>query len=444
MEVSLSILSLSQYVSKYSRRHVFRDLRPYVCTFTKCQNAEKLYATRHEWLYHEMQMHRRKWVCNEECGEEFWSRAEMAGHIPECRRESLTDAQLQIMLDINERPMDDSEGSHCPLCSEGSMSLRRLKPHLAQHLEELSLFVINRSQEEGDDDDCSLASGLAAQAELSRDTVSTSIPGSRISNLSGEDGENISLAKSDIKKSHQPPVENFTAVANARELDSATKAKQWVADIRIPRSTSPSSAQHSTAISAEPPLPVRELSADEQYVMEAFERHADHCYQCNNPLQVDQENRTFCERGQQYAKDVSDYIYSKNGKAHSVVDRELNQPTLVRIPHDCVATHDLLLSIEDGLRIHPEERRSKPVVHDSMAPVISYDRIYPVAPKRSKPATEILEREPGKIRSRRVIVYPTPRHGSPSRGSLYDADAADRIEMVKESSRIYRRTDYTQ
>ncbi|KAL3477454.1 hypothetical protein BJX99DRAFT_226268 [Aspergillus californicus] len=42
------------------KRHVFRDLRPYVCTFTECQNAEKLYATRHEWLYHEMQMHRRK------------------------------------------------------------------------------------------------------------------------------------------------------------------------------------------------------------------------------------------------------------------------------------------------------------------------------------------------------------------------------------------------
>ncbi|KAL4885300.1 hypothetical protein BJY04DRAFT_180563 [Aspergillus karnatakaensis] len=193
---------------------------------------------------------------------------------------------------------------------------------------------------------------------------------------------------------------------------------------------------------AEPVLPVRELEADEQYVMMAFERHADHCYQCNDPAQVHEEDRSLCDRGHQYAIDVAAYLYSKNGKAYSVVDRDLNQPTLVRIPRDCIATRALLLSIEDGLRLQRKEKARKPSIDNSKAPIISYDPTYPVPPRRSQTVTEIIEREPRTLKSRRVIVYHSPHRGSPSRGSLYDADAADRVERVKETSRIYRPAEY--
>ncbi|KAL2853489.1 hypothetical protein BJY01DRAFT_65357 [Aspergillus pseudoustus] len=193
---------------------------------------------------------------------------------------------------------------------------------------------------------------------------------------------------------------------------------------------------------AEPVLPVRELEADEQYVMTAFERHAERCYQCNDPLNVQQEDRALCDRGHQYAIDVAAYLYSKNGKAYSVVDRDLNQPTLVKIPRNCVATRGLLLAIEDGLRLQRKEKVRRPVIVDEPnAPIISYDRTYPVPPRRTSTVTEIIEREPRTIKSRRVIVYPSPHRGSPSRGSLYDSDAADRVERVKESSRVYRK-DY--
>ncbi|KAL2866463.1 uncharacterized protein BJX67DRAFT_381981 [Aspergillus lucknowensis] len=193
---------------------------------------------------------------------------------------------------------------------------------------------------------------------------------------------------------------------------------------------------------AEPVLPVRELEADEQYVMTAFERHADHCYQCNDPLQVHQEDRSLCDRGHQYAVDVAAYLYSKNGKAYSVVDRDLNQPTLVKIPRNCVATRGLLLAIEDGLRLQRKEKAHKPVVDGPTSPIISYDRTYHIPPRRTSTVTEIIEREPRTVKSRRVIVYPSPHRGSPSRGSLYDSDAADRVERVKESSRVYRPAEY--
>ncbi|THC93642.1 hypothetical protein EYZ11_006892 [Aspergillus tanneri] len=196
----------------------------------------------------------------------------------------------------------------------------------------------------------------------------------------------------------------------------------------------------------QPVLPVRELEADEEFVIAAFERHASHCYRCADPLQVQQEDRSLCDRGHQYALDVAEYIYSKKGKAYSVVDRELNQPTLVKIPRTSVAVRGLLLAIEDGLRLHRKELQKS----TQSAPVISYDRTYLVPPRRaatqpaaSQPAAynEIIEREPRSLKRRRVIIYPSPR-GSPSRGSLYEADAADRVERFKGSSRIYRPAEY--
>jgi hypothetical protein len=81
-----------------------------------------------------------------------------------------------------------------------------------------------------------------------------------------------------------------------------------------------------------------------------------------------------------------------------------------------------------------------------VAPIISYDRTYPIAPRQATTqqpiaCNEIIEREPRTLKRRRVIVYQSPR-GS-SRGSLYDSDAADRVERSKESpSRIYRPTGY--
>lgn len=187
----------------------------------------------------------------------------------------------------------------------------------------------------------------------------------------------------------------------------------------------------------EPVVLVRELHADEEYVMMAFERHADHCTRCADPLRAHEKGHSLCNRGHQYAIDVTEYMYSKNGKAHSVVDRERNQATLVKIPRDCAATRGLLIAVENGLRLR---RRAQ----DHQRPIISYDQTYPVPPRRPAPQPaayhEIIEREP-RTPKRRVIVYPSPR-SSPSRGSLYNSDAAARVERYHGSLRVYRPGEY--
>jgi hypothetical protein len=45
------------------RRHVFRDLRPYVCTSEDCQNGGKLYVSRYDWMHHELQIYGRNYAC---------------------------------------------------------------------------------------------------------------------------------------------------------------------------------------------------------------------------------------------------------------------------------------------------------------------------------------------------------------------------------------------
>lgn len=194
----------------------------------------------------------------------------------------------------------------------------------------------------------------------------------------------------------------------------------------------------------EPVVLVREPHDDETYVMTAFERHANHCAQCADPLRTHQEGRTLCDRGHGYAVDVADYIYSKNGKAYSAIAREHNQSTLIKVPRAFMAVRRLLLAVEEGLRLHRKQENQ-----NRMAPIISYDSTYPIAPRRSSTQQpiqyhQIIESQPRTPKRRRVTIYPSTldSRDSPSRGSLYDSDAADRIERNQTSSRVLRPSEY--
>ncbi|KAL4949685.1 hypothetical protein BDW69DRAFT_173841 [Aspergillus filifer] len=211
-------------------------------------------------------------------------------------------------------------------------------------------------------------------------------------------------------------------------------------------------------ITAEHAIPVRRLEDDERLVAHDFQRHVDHCGQCGHFLHGSERREvtrkamkdSLCERGILYAKDVNEYIYCKGGRTYSAVARDINQPTLVKVPREFESTRALLLEIEDGLSLEREQKEYTAVqpVKRSTSPVISYDRTYHVAPRRTQTqdVTEIIERQPRNIKTRRYIVYHSPSRSSsarvsPSRGSLYDSDAADRHERVR-SSRIYRPAEY--
>jgi hypothetical protein len=91
-------------------RHVFKDLLPYICIFSKCSSPNKLYDSRHEWFRH------------------------------------IRTSHMQCMS--AEQPLNMS----CPLCGSEPLYSAEFERHVAKHLEELALFVLPNEVTDDDDD----------------------------------------------------------------------------------------------------------------------------------------------------------------------------------------------------------------------------------------------------------------------------------------------------
>ena len=85
-------------------RHIFKDIRPYVCTFADCSMPDSLYDSRREWYFHEITEHHR-------------------------------------------------ENYVCALCKNTLKSSKQYGRHVAHHLEELALFALPRIEMDHADDD---------------------------------------------------------------------------------------------------------------------------------------------------------------------------------------------------------------------------------------------------------------------------------------------------
>src|SRR6266487_4542427 len=76
------------------RKHVLTDLTPYVCTFEQCAKAETMFESRSEWYTHELQFHRREWVCGEQGHKVHSSQSAFESHLRQYHDNGLSEAQL--------------------------------------------------------------------------------------------------------------------------------------------------------------------------------------------------------------------------------------------------------------------------------------------------------------------------------------------------------------
>lgn len=195
---------------------------------------------------------------------------------------------------------------------------------------------------------------------------------------------------------------------------------------------------------------VRNIHDDEKLVLLEFERHTGCCTQCT--LALEERREDLCDDGRRHAIDVTGYLYSKDSKLFSVVDKESGHPMRIRLPREANSVLTLLDAVEKGLDLKtPSRGRAPPVrpLSASRRPLIEYvrPRSYSPSPEQEPEVepTRIIERSP-KGSKRRTIVY-QPSRSSPSRspssrGSLYGADVYTRVERRYESTNVHRKSDY--
>ena len=170
---------------------------------------------------------------------------------------------------------------------------------------------------------------------------------------------------------------------------------------------------------------------DERDAMQHFAGHASHCPRCVDPYHAYMKGGTLCDRGNAYARDVAQYIYSKNGKAFSVIDRDASDIRVqIEIPPRCEAVRRLLNAVDKGLKIR----------NHTLRPVVAYDRTYPLAERKRLPERrdghDVLEvapqrreegkRSEGSERKRDIAFVPS------GVGSLYEKDEEERRRRRRE------------
>ena len=107
-------------------RHIFKDIKPYVCTLTDCSQPDRLYDSRCEWFAHETTEHYR-------------------------------------------------DGFVCALCKDNLNSSKPYGRHVAWHLEELALFALPRNEMEDaeDDDNENIAMASSSENHVAMDSQSS-------------------------------------------------------------------------------------------------------------------------------------------------------------------------------------------------------------------------------------------------------------------------------
>ncbi|KAK0792118.1 hypothetical protein LTR59_008614 [Friedmanniomyces endolithicus] len=159
------------------KKHVFRDLRAYVCTFKDCK--EGLFEDRQTWFEHELSQHRRHWVCLSCPGKIFDTATAFRQHLQVVHLQRVHQhpaggitPEVDLLLEASSRPSDRISTSACPFCDTWETRVRQstsailrnqtgesptvdaryFRRHVAEHQEQLALSALPISFNDNDGD----------------------------------------------------------------------------------------------------------------------------------------------------------------------------------------------------------------------------------------------------------------------------------------------------
>lgn len=146
------------------RKHVLRDLQPYVCTYPDCDLLEHFFDSRREWHNHETQRHRGKWFCGVTKHLQYTERTDFLTHMKHAHETTFKDSQLPLLPDMFQC-VSGSEDGICNLCKK---SCKGLKSHVSRHLEQIALFALPRVNETEELNSHSLGQNVNSLADVGR------------------------------------------------------------------------------------------------------------------------------------------------------------------------------------------------------------------------------------------------------------------------------------
>ncbi|CVL02217.1 uncharacterized protein FMAN_08287 [Fusarium mangiferae] len=135
------------------KRHVFGDLRPYTCLFSRCAESNTDFDRRHRWQLHVSQYHWRTWSCPFNCGSTFQSGVELRDHIRHKHLPNASDEHLNTVVARGEVSVSSDVTQECPLCRRAISGLKSYIKHVGRHLEQLALFALPSIGDEQLEDD---------------------------------------------------------------------------------------------------------------------------------------------------------------------------------------------------------------------------------------------------------------------------------------------------
>lgn len=133
--------------TKFSRRHVFADIKPYICTFSGCADELKAFPTRKLWEDHEFSLHRQSkfWACTQ-CPNKSQTTEDFRSHLINEHHIKFSRTQFQRVSQIAERSEQQAmDKQECPLCLEvPGKSKRHFITHVGKHMESIALASLPR------------------------------------------------------------------------------------------------------------------------------------------------------------------------------------------------------------------------------------------------------------------------------------------------------------
>ncbi|OAA58663.1 Homeodomain-like protein [Cordyceps fumosorosea ARSEF 2679] len=125
------------------KRHVFRDLQPYVCLREDCSVPDHLYPRRAHWMEHMKAEHWKIWHCAFGCPELFESKKGLQAHLCATHGQEMSGAKLASLESLSGRVDIGKPRENCPLCASfWCKSVQQYEEHVGRHLEDLALFAL--------------------------------------------------------------------------------------------------------------------------------------------------------------------------------------------------------------------------------------------------------------------------------------------------------------